>query len=447
MFQFNPNNTDQSLELDIARQESDHAEEELLETEVIAAENEVHEGVSKDAKRQLQSSFEKLSDLESRQENGKLTPEEADQNILNITRSRIQNIIIRERLRQANGPASLTRNKLLDDIRGCEWSNLNFDYSFVKQHIDGDLWAGIQSATRSAELALKNHSFDEQALNSLENKQILFNDQIDANDATDYILIGTNPTEAGGSPEHIAVLVQVGTSANYKDFKKVRDDHEKLGGQLVNRVSAPQNKDQIIEERGPKLCADIINDVDMDLQEGVSIESFKKLSNQIRVQLQGVLNMNTWNAIGESDPVGDLSNIISDQERIKFAHSLYTLNGLAESKIIAQVVDSVFKNLDDFGHKFLSQETKENKNKIKEATNNVIRGLASFVQNKLDLPTPKKTSYKLYSHIDLKYADGDTLPRGERTQELSVDDPISAVYSVDSEAFDAVLEQIIAHYG
>jgi hypothetical protein len=445
MFQFNPNNTDQSLELDIARQESDHAEEELLETEVIAAENEVHEGVSKDAKRQLQSSFEKLSDLESRQENGKLTPEEADQNILNITRSRIQNIIIRERLQQADGPVSLTRNKLLNEMKGWDWSEHDVSHRFVNQHIDDPLWAGIQSATRSAELALHYDQFNEEALSSLENRQILFNDEIDANDATDYILIGTRPAEGDSKPKHVAILVQVGTSAKYKDFKKVRNDHEILGKQLTNRISVPEDLEQV-NEHARELCADFVSAIDLDLQNEASAESFRQFSNQIRILLEGILHRETKMEIKEANSFEDLAEMISNQERRDFAHSLYTLDHLTVSGDISSQVSSVFANPDRYNLGFIEEVEEENIEKLKNFTKDVIGNLAAFVQDKLDIPTPEKIPYELYSHIDLKYADKNTLPRDERTQKMTVDDPMVALYSIDTEALDTVLSKIIAHH-
>ena len=193
--------------------ETEHKKKHELETEFLS-EIEKHDGLYPESKKAIAEKIVRLEKLKAG------APEKVA-NEKNILRAGIQNIAIRERLSQKNGPVSLSAQDFKNIVSG-------YDKDLAEEHFGPEAWGGISSATRAAELDLAGNS-------ELAGKQIIFCDELDANDVTDYILAGKE--QEAGREVYTLKLVQVGSSMKYKGVDEVRQQHQKLADNLSGDVS------------------------------------------------------------------------------------------------------------------------------------------------------------------------------------------------------------------
>lgn len=215
--QFKPN---------LHKKEQGEFEPTPLET-VQLSEIPVHEGVRKDIKVEIAKKIVRLEKLKK--------GATADfQNEKFIQKAGLQNLVTQELLSQVDGPTSLSRK----DFKGfIEKQNPDL----ANEYFSDKVWNGILSATRAIQLDLE-------AEDNLSDKQVIFCDALDANDATDYILAGKNTDSE--DLRYTFKLVQVGTLEGDKNQSYVKDQHTSLARRLSNETSPEKvferNRQEII---------------------------------------------------------------------------------------------------------------------------------------------------------------------------------------------------------
>lgn len=216
--QFKPN---------LQKKEQGEFEPTPLET-VQLSEIPVHEGVRKEIKLEIAKKIVRLEKLKKG-----ATAEFKNEKF--IQKAGLQNLVTQELLSQAAGPASLSKS----DFKGFIEKQ---DPELANEYFSDKVWNGILSATRAIQLDLE-------AEDNLADKQVIFCDALDANDATDYILAGKNTDTE--DLRYTFKLVQVGTLEGDKNQSYVKDQHMSLARRLSNETSPEKvfekNREEIVQ--------------------------------------------------------------------------------------------------------------------------------------------------------------------------------------------------------
>lgn len=187
----------------------------------------VHEGIETETKVEIAKKIVRLEELKK----GSRPKFKNEKNILSAG---LHNLVVQERLSQADGPLSLSRSDFKSFIA-------KQSQALADEYFRDSAWNGIATTTRAVEL-------DAERNDDLLDKQIIFCDLLDANDATDYILIGRNADTE--EPRFTFKFVQVGTLEGDKSPSDIKDQHVSLARRLSNETSPEkffeQNEDAII---------------------------------------------------------------------------------------------------------------------------------------------------------------------------------------------------------
>ena len=240
----------------LQKREQGEFEAVSLET-VQLSEIPMHEGVRKEVKVEIAKKIVRIEELKK----GASPKFENEKRIL---QAGLQNIVAQELLSQEGGPMSLSRRDFKDFI-----AKQNED--LAEEYFGNKEWNGMTTVTRSVELDLR-------AEDDLSNKEVIFCDLLDANDATDYIIAGMN-TDAD-EPRYTFKLVQAGTLDGDKSQSYIKNQHESLARRLSNETSPEKvfqnNREDILALIGN--VAENLSDVEVSTQSMVEILLDKNFS-------------------------------------------------------------------------------------------------------------------------------------------------------------------------
>lgn len=377
-----------------------------------------HEKVSLPAREKLIQKVDRLKALAS----GEAKPE--IKNEKNIIRSSIQNIAVREILTQKNGPVSVGREDFKEVLERThpEWAEDLFNK---------ETWGGIQTAARSIELDLRNYK------DNITAREVIFIDELDANDATDYVFTGIEKSDDQTPDTHVAKLVQVGNSLNYKKPEAVRQQHKALAEKLRNKASYPLSYEEMSED-AELTVADIIRelgerelDYDQLAQEGISI--LAKYS----------FYPDTRERIRDLSDVQKIREELSDREYETFKEKMYMFGLLAEApdqlhERLSELINSIASAPEEYGLEWIYEEN--DPEAVHERAIEVVKGLVSLVQ---DRELRKSIPYKIISKIAVRWDTRNELSAEEREVELDIDNEVIAMYDIDQNVLLEVVQEVI----
>lgn len=299
--QFKPN---------LHKKEQGEFEPAPLET-VQLSEIPVHEGVRKEIKLEIAKKIVRLEKLKKG-----ATAEFKNEKF--IQKAGLQNLVTQELLSQVDSPTSLSKS----DFKGfIEKQNPDL----ADEYFSDKVWNGILSATRAIQLDLE-------AEDNLADKQVIFCDALDANDATDYILAGKNTDTE--EPRFTFKLVQVGTLEGDKNQSYVKDQHMSLVRRLSNETSPEtvfeNNREEIIQ---------FVGEIAENLPEGnISLDSVTELLLEKHFDISD---------IHESLDEIDIMEQFSARERQLFTDDFEKFIYLAQQDFSAEEREGLIKEIAD----------------------------------------------------------------------------------------------------
>lgn len=294
----------------LQKQEQGEFEPTPLET-VQLSEIPVHEGVRKEIKLEIAKKIVRLEKLK------KGAPAEFE-NEKNILLAGLQNIVAQELLSQADGPTSLTKK----DFKGfIEKQNKDL----ADEYFSDQSWNGMRAVSRAVELDLK-------AEDNLSDKQVIFCNLLDADDATDYILAGKN-TDAEDL-RYTFKLVQVGVLDGDKSQSDIKGQHVSLARRLSNETSP-----ETVFENNREEILQFVGEIAENLPEGnISLGSVTELLLEKHFDISD---------IHESLDEIDIMEQFSARERQLFTDDFEKFTYLAQQDFSAEEREGLIKEIAD----------------------------------------------------------------------------------------------------
>lgn len=399
---------------------------EAEELELEALSNEKHEGITR-------SNLEKLTYLIGRLDQiKKMPPDQREGNEINITRASIQNIITRERLLQESGPVSLGSDYFLNLVPE--------QFKETAKEFFAKSWGGIHTATRAIELELRRND-------GIEDKQVVFNDKLDANYATDYILTGRKFDDSG-EEKLVAKLVQAGSTLHHKSPKDIRKAHSMLAENLRTEPAHKKTFDEVREFTEESL-AEFVQGLDRMAQANESLPRLEDGAQFVINMIgEGSFSSKTITTIHNLSEAKNPSDYVPRAEYNQFRQSVYTFRLLAEHLNnsddfqIKDIVDAVFEEAAAYGLSWVEEESEDYIRRLKQSLG---ESTAAFLRKLEGLDLLEEVSYNLKSCIVTRFKDEESerkLPKEQEEVDINVDNKLSVMYRINKKTLSNLLKQI-----
>ncbi|MEX2368894.1 MAG: hypothetical protein WD552_00660 [Candidatus Paceibacterota bacterium] len=351
------------------------------------------------------------------------------ENEINILRAGVQNIATREILTQEDGPTSICRQDFVKMV-----ASIYPDQ--VEAFFSKEIWErGIQTTARSIERELRKND-------ELLNKEVIFIDEIDASNATDYVLTGRLPAKDGGDSIHIAKLVQVGNSLNYKTPEDIREQHIELAERLRNRASYPHTFMEVQPE-AEQIIADIIMSLDQSSPNKEDREDLAQLG--LISIAKSSFYPRTIEKIRGLTSLQDMKDDLSTREYEVFKNQVYVFALLAEDSVatnkkIDELMSVVIESRAEYGIDWIDTEDPAYVKDLVDCTKDIALELTSVIKNS---GLKKEIPYKIISKIIVRHDTYKELPADQRELEIEIDNNITAMYDIDQNALLEIVGEVI----
>jgi|AntDeeMinimDraft_6_1070357.scaffolds.fasta_scaffold06940_1 hypothetical protein len=405
--------------------ENDAEEAENLEFEMLT--NKKHEGITRNNREKYIYLMGRLDEL------GKMPDNLRPGNEINIVRASIQNLITRERLLQEAGSTSLGSDYFLNLVPK--------KFKKTAEDFFDDSRGGITTATVAIDRDLRRDD-------GIIDKQIFFNNKLDAEYDTDYILLGRR-FDKSGEEELIAKFVQAGTSMKYKSREDVTEAHNKLAKNLRTEVAHPETFEEA-EERIEDTLAEFIQNLDRLKHADEPLPGLEEGA-RFAVETIGedVFSRKTLAAVENLREAQDPCDYVPQGEFSQFRKAVYGFKLLTEhlensdGHQIKDIIDRVFADAATQGLNWVEEVSSDYIKDIKQSLGQVM---AVFLRELKELDLLEEVAYSLKSRMMIKHKGEDedrpTLTGDEVEMDIKVDNTLPVMYRIRKQALSKLLKQL-----
>jgi len=221
----------------------------------------------------------------------------------------------------------------------------------------------------------------------------------------------------GGEGIHIAKLVQVGNSLNFKTPEDICEQHIELAERLRNRASYPHSFVEVQSE-AEQIIADIIMSLDQSSSTNKGQEDPAQLG--LISIAKSSFYPKTIEKIRGLTSVENIKEQLSAREYEVFKNQVYVFALLAEDSVatnkkIEELMSAVIESREEYGIDWVDTEDPAYVKDLVDRTKEIAAELTSVIK---DRGLKKEIPYKIISKISVRHDTYKELPAEQREVEI-----------------------------